>query len=135
MFIRALVRLALFGKDTDPATELEMATAEAMQQLKDEFAKEAKADKDFDSWLADKEAKGQGVKAKLGQSKRLSVVKRTRATSVSKQAFGDVDITKLQSSDLQSLCSTLGIKENGEIDEKSLEERQKVLPMDNFSST
>lgn len=66
MFVRALIRLALIGKDKEATTELEAATAEALQQLRDEFAKESTGnDQDFEKWLADKEAKGKGVQARI----------------------------------------------------------------------
>lgn len=133
MFERALVRLALIGKQADPATELEQATAEAMQQLRDEFVKEAGKEQDFDKWLAGKEAKGQGVKARLAQVKRFAG-RRVRATSVTKQSVDDVDINILTPEDVQNLCTIIGIQANGEVDEKQLEEKQ-ALPLEAFSAT
>lgn len=140
MFIRALIRLGLIGKEGLDSTvtneEVARITEELTQQMKEEFMHEQGEgkefnDQDFAAWMQDQEAHGNGLKQRLFSLKRRTRHGRgVRANSVTKVSFADVDINTFTASDMQDLFTSIGIGSNGDIDEKLLDERQSLGPAD-----
>ena len=137
MYIRALIRLGLIGKEgleqTVPAEEVARITEEVTQQMKDEFISTSNKpfnDKDFASWMQDQDTHGSGLKQRILTIKRRTRGRGVRANSVTKVSFVDVDINTFTATDMQDLFTFIGIGSNGDIDEKLLDEKQNLAGLD-----